>query len=106
MYAEGDSEEAKKFNSVQRGHQQALETYTQFIALSMVSGLRFPVLTSAMGALWSVARLKWADSYASGGPEKRYSGHWLGKHVWTPLISLSLMVLYVAAEIGAGKKLV
>jgi hypothetical protein len=47
LYAEGFSEPAQKFNCVQRAHQHALETFPQFLALSVVGGIRFP-LTSAV----------------------------------------------------------
>jgi hypothetical protein len=39
----------------------ALETFPSFVALSLVGGLRFPILTAAGGLLWCVARLKWAE---------------------------------------------
>lgn len=89
MYAEGNTTNAKLFNCIQRGHQQALETYTQFIALSLASGLRFPIVTALSGLLWCFARLKWADGYASGEPSQRYE-HWASKGIWVSLISLLL----------------
>ena len=60
LYASGDSELAKGFNCVQRGHQQALETYTSFLGLSLIGGIRHPVITSMAGILWSISRLKWS----------------------------------------------
>ena len=58
--AEGTSEAAKGFNCVQRGHQQALETYGSFVALSLVGGVRHPLLTTAAGLVWTTARMKCA----------------------------------------------
>jgi uncharacterized MAPEG superfamily protein len=58
MYAEGFSEDAKAFNCVQRGHQQAFETYTQFVIMSIVGGIKFPVITTGAGLMWCFARLK------------------------------------------------
>merc|ERR1719324_1609525 len=46
MYAEGFSQLSKEFNCVQRGHQQALETYPQILVCSLVGGIRHPILTS------------------------------------------------------------
>jgi len=86
LYAEGFSEEAKNFNCVQRGHQQALETYTQFVALSLIGGIRHPVLVTAAGLLWCYARVKWAQGYATGDPGKRYTNSKLAWHIWTTLI--------------------
>jgi len=56
MQAEGDSDNARMFNCVQRGHHQALETYPQFLAFSLVGGLRHPFVTAACGVLWGYAR--------------------------------------------------
>merc|ERR1712195_120495 len=47
MYVSGDSERAMYFNCTQRGHQQALETYASFVGLSLVGGIRHPIITSA-----------------------------------------------------------
>jgi glutathione S-transferase len=82
-YAEGFSEESYEFNCIQRGHQQALETYPIFLTLSVIGGLSFPVTVAAGGALWSYARLKWAEGYAIK-VDKRYS-HWSSKGIWTGL---------------------
>merc|ERR1719369_1166068 len=46
MYAEGFDENAKRFNCLQRGHQQALETFPSVLVCSMIGGLRHPILTS------------------------------------------------------------
>eukprot|EP00668_Euglena_longa_P045414 GGOE01061074.1.p1 GENE.GGOE01061074.1~~GGOE01061074.1.p1 ORF type:complete len:179 (+),score=25.58 GGOE01061074.1:40-576(+) len=87
MYAIGGSEEDKKFNCVQRGHQHAFETYTQFVALSLIGGLRHPITTALAGIVWTIARLRWAEGYASGDPEKRYSSPW-GACVWYSLVAV------------------
>lgn len=55
-YAAGDSENAVKFNCVQRGHQQALETYPMFLVLSIIGGIKHPVTTALAGVLWIHAR--------------------------------------------------
>ena len=51
LYAEGFSVHAKHFNCVQRGHQQALETYTAYVAMSLVGGIRFPVTVTLAGTV-------------------------------------------------------
>ena len=58
MYAEGFSEPARVFNCVQRGHQQALETYPMFIAWSLIGGLMYPVSCAFGGLVWIYARLQ------------------------------------------------
>jgi glutathione S-transferase len=85
MYAEGFSQHAKEFNCIQRGHQQALETYTQFVVCSLIGGVTFPVATAAGGLLWNVARWKWAEGYASGDPAKRYDNI-ISRGIWFGLV--------------------
>jgi len=71
LYAEGFSKEAKEFNCHQRAHQQALETYSNFVACSIIGGIRQPLLTSLAGLLYIVARVKWAKGYCTGDPINR-----------------------------------
>lgn len=85
LYAEGFSKHAKDFNCVQRGHQQALETYAQFIALSLISGITQPMLTTVGGALWIIARFTWAQGYATGEPSRRYDS-FFSKWIWIALL--------------------
>merc|ERR1711865_148091 len=108
MYVSGGSERAMYFNCTQRGHQQALETYTSFVGLSLVGGIRHPILTSAAGILWSIARLKWAEGYNSKvedengvmvyDPMNRYKSSAFGFHIWTSF----LIVLNTSASTAAG----
>lgn len=85
MYAEGFSENAKKFNCVQRGHQHALETYTTFLVLSLIGGIKYPIVSIAGGLLWHVSRFVWAEGYATGDPQNRYA-NFFGFGVWTSLL--------------------
>jgi hypothetical protein len=78
-YAEGDSEDAKKFNCVQRGHQQALESWPSFLACSLLGGLSYPLTTALFGVSWCYARLEWAEGYAES-VERRYKG--TGRMIW------------------------
>ena len=105
MYAPGDSDNERLFNCAQRGHQQALETYPQFLALSLVAGLAFPLTTAVEGALWCVARFAWAEGYATGDPDNRYKFSWLGKHVWTPLVHMLILSLFVGGKVLATGRL-
>jgi glutathione S-transferase len=84
MYAAGVSKDAVKFNCVQRGHQQALETFGAYVTLSLVGGLRHPFAVSIMGVFWIIGRLRWATCYAQGGPEARY-GSLFSIFIWLSL---------------------
>ena len=113
MYAEGFSEAAKKFNCVQRGHQHALETYTQMLGLTLLGGLSQPIVSTAAAVLWMAARTSWAEGYASGDPKERYTPR-LAFHIWTTLLLQSftagatgLMLLGVDTAVVDGvRKLV
>ncbi|CAM9673108.1 unnamed protein product, partial [Ectocarpus fasciculatus] len=98
LYVEGNTENAKLFNCAQRGHQQALETYTQFVTFSLVSGISFPVATALCGLVWSVSRYYWASGYAKGDPNKRYE-HFLGAGIWFALIGVLLGATGAAVKI-------
>lgn len=87
LYAEGFSIHAKHFNCAQRGHQQALETYTQFIVLSVIGGISYPLTVTLAGLLWNLARVQWAKGYATGEPGNRYNS-WVSRGIWTSLIAV------------------
>eukprot|EP00039_Didymoeca_costata_P018876 m.335349 g.335349 ORF g.335349 m.335349 type:complete len:194 (-) comp17575_c0_seq1:88-669(-) len=85
LYVQGVSKHAKAFNCCQRAHQQALETFTQFTAFSLMGGLRYPATTALSGLIWLYGRKVWGESYMNqeGDPAKRYAqfgstGIWLG----------------------------
>jgi len=96
-YPAGDSENEQLFACVQRGHQQALENYPQYLALSLIAGAFFPVTTALEGLLYIQARLAWADNYAKGKPENRSAGVF-AKHIWTPFMHLLVLSVYVAGR--------
>jgi glutathione S-transferase len=85
LYAEGFSREAKDFNCIQRGHQQAIETYTQFVAYSLVAGIKYPLVSTVAGLMWTLARFQWADGYATGAPTRRYE-FMLSRGIWIALL--------------------
>lgn len=84
LYAEGFSKTAKLFNCIQRGHQQALETYPSFVALSLIAGIKYPITAAIGGVIWHFARFAWAEGYATGDPSKRYQS-FLAVGIWSSL---------------------
>jgi len=98
MYAEGDSEEAEAFNNVQRGHQHALETYTQFVVMSLVSGIHFPLTTALSGLLHCKARLEWAKGYEKSADTRYTHSRW-ASHIWTSLIVVLGGTVWTAVSI-------
>jgi uncharacterized MAPEG superfamily protein len=102
LYAEGFSEDAKQFNCHQRAHQQALETYTNFVVCSIIGGVRQPIITSLAGIVYIISRVKWAKGYTTGSdPMNRYkaSDGW-GMHIWTSL--LTTFVCAISTGLGVA----
>jgi hypothetical protein len=96
LYAEGFSETAEKFNNVQRGHQQALETVAQFIALSLIAGTRFPISAAVFGFLWNVARVQWANGYKISAKD-RY-GQFGAFFIWIGLFNMLIASIAVSLQ--------
>lgn len=64
LYAEGNSENTIKFNSIQRGHQHALESYTPFIMLMIFGGVVNPISVTIAGISWCIGRILFAHYYS------------------------------------------
>ena len=64
MYVPGNSETANKFNAIQRGHQQALETIAQFMCMSLIGGVESPISVAISGVMFCIGRFMYARIYA------------------------------------------
>lgn len=53
MVAEGDSEDAAKFNCTQRSHQNTLEQLPTFLAVQLLLAQAYPVTAAALGMVWN-----------------------------------------------------
>jgi len=98
QYPDMYSATSKEFNNVQRGHQNALETYSTFIFFNAVGGLKHPLLAAGFAVAWSIGRYLYQQGYMEGA-NKRYSKgghlHWLGLLGSMGLsISLALSLLH------------
>jgi len=98
LYAEGFSEEAKQFNCIQRSHQHALETFPHFMAMSMLGGLRHPILVASSGILMIASRLSFSDGYSTGEPKKRYQA-WYSSGIWVSLLIPAVASLSTASAL-------
>jgi len=78
MYADmasaKDDKKKELFNCYQRGHQNALETYSGFLMMLFVGGLKHPLICATSGIVWTLGRIVYALGYQSGNPDKRYYG--------------------------------
>ncbi len=57
--------------------------------MSLLGGVRHPLLVTAAGVTWIVGRLRWADCYAQGGASARYNSFW-SKYIWYSLIACAV----------------
>lgn len=72
------------FNSAQRAHQNFGENHSTVIGTLLISGLRWPVATAVLGAVWSVNRIVYAIGYTNSGEEggkgRYYGALWMIAH--------------------------
>lgn len=101
MYSAGTDPKANKFNCIQRGHQQALETYTSFVVCSLVGGVSHPYFVAAAGVAWMVGRWKWAEGYATGDTAARYGSFW-SRFIWYSLLGVMTASMSTAVRALTG----
>ncbi|GMP32336.1 hypothetical protein CsSME_00006137 [Camellia sinensis var. sinensis] len=91
MYAlESDNKDAKIFNCVQRGHQNSLEMMPLFFTLMILGGIRHPLICTALGLVYVVARYFYFTGYATGNPENRIT---IGKYGFLALFGLMICAI-------------
>jgi len=73
MYAESSHPDANKFNQVQRGHQNFVEHWPDYIILQVLSGVAYPRESAVLGLVWIASRVVYAHGYAVD-PKKRQAG--------------------------------
>lgn len=86
LYAEGDSEDAQRFNCVQRGHQNSLELAPQAFVCQLLMGLKFPIAAAVLGVAWAIGRIIYFKGYATGEPSGRIQGGIVAGLVWIALV--------------------
>eukprot|EP01023_Acetabularia_acetabulum_P059222 TRINITY_DN71157_c0_g1_i1.p2 TRINITY_DN71157_c0_g1~~TRINITY_DN71157_c0_g1_i1.p2 ORF type:complete len:151 (-),score=17.36 TRINITY_DN71157_c0_g1_i1:352-804(-) len=78
LYANKDNcsseENIKAFNCVQRGHQNSLEVLPTFYTMLLMSGLKYPVTASVLGATCVIGRIVYFQGYSTGNPNARQRG--------------------------------
>ncbi|OGM44942.1 diacylglycerol O-acyltransferase (DgaT) [Aspergillus bombycis] len=91
---------AEQFNCAQRAHANFLENAPQTMLFTLVAGLKYPLLATALGAVWLVARSLFLYGYVySGKPQGK--GRFLGGFFW--LVQGALWGLSV---FGVGRDLI
>lgn len=72
-----DEKSMNDFNCVQRGHQNSLESHPIFLALLLASGVKHPITSAVLGAIYLLGRIVYFASYSSGKPEARTRGSFM-----------------------------
>lgn len=89
LYAPESHKHAKAFNSVQRAHQNTLESWGPVMLTMMAVGLRDPLTAAFCGAVWVLGRFVYGFGYAASGPEGRMAGAMISHLGDAPLMVLS-----------------
>ena len=75
MYAEGASENAFNFNSVQRAHMNFVEAQALMLAITAaVAAARGPRDAAVLLAVWTAGRIAYFLGYSKTGPSGRMAG--------------------------------
>eukprot|EP01036_Dinobryon_divergens_P025414 gene25414-33960_t len=94
LYAPADHKHEKEFNSVQRAHQNTLESYAIVMLQMSLCGLVYPVISAACGGAWVVGRVIYGYGYASNGPKGRMAGAIISHFGDFPLVVLCFKIAY------------
>ncbi|KAI9279565.1 hypothetical protein BY458DRAFT_502188 [Sporodiniella umbellata] len=97
-YVYAEKSEAEKdsvkniFNCTQRAHQNTLELFPIFSTLSLIGGLKYPIVSAAAGIVYILGRAVYASNYSTGNPDKRTRGGFAIAGLVTVLGTFSLTV--------------
>lgn len=101
MYATGASEDAYKFNSVQRAHMNGVENAPFMLATTMLFAVAKGARSGAILLfIWTVSRLAYFTGYSKNGPSGRMLGA-LGSSLTQLGATLALLFWGVKALVGA-----
>ena len=68
------SDKHPEFNCHQRVHQNTLEHVPFYLLTLLAAGIRFPLLASGCGGLWTAGRVLYTLQYGGKGPRYRVPG--------------------------------
>ena len=97
LYAPPDyknKDDADKFNSIQRAHQNTLESYSIVMLQMALCGLVYPITSAAFGFTWVLGRFVYGYGYAKGGPDGRMVGGILSHFGDLPLMIMTFKIGY------------
>eukprot|EP00927_Polykrikos_kofoidii_P072948 TRINITY_DN69023_c0_g1_i1.p1 TRINITY_DN69023_c0_g1~~TRINITY_DN69023_c0_g1_i1.p1 ORF type:complete len:185 (-),score=5.85 TRINITY_DN69023_c0_g1_i1:127-621(-) len=74
LYAPAGHKHERDFNSVQRSHQNTLETWSMVMVTMLATGLVYPTASALAGMVWVFGRFVYCIGYGKGGPSGRFPG--------------------------------
>ena len=89
------------FNCAQRAHGNYLENQPAVMAALLISGLYFPLLTTAMGLGWALGRIMYAIGYTSKTAENG-KGRMAGAFMWLFQLGLYFSTATVGYKVLMG----
>merc|ERR1711994_86241 len=81
QYPQMWSDKHPVFNCYQRAHQNTLEVIPFVLAMELLGGIRHPLVASATGGVFLIARIIYSLGYYTGDPKGRIPGAYISKHV-------------------------
>jgi glutathione S-transferase len=74
LYAPESNKNADAFNSIQRAHQNTLESLPLVLSTMFATGLVYPLASALCGSIWVGGRFLYGLGYAANGPKGRQIG--------------------------------
>ena len=94
LYAPSCHKFEHQFNSVQRAHQNTLETYAVTMLQMCLNGIVYPVTSAIFGGVWVLGRILFGGGYSKYGPAGRHGGSILSALGSVPLLIMSMKITY------------
>lgn len=88
-------------NCAQRAHHHYLENYPTVLAALLIAGLKYPVTSTALGAVWSIGRVLYATGYTRAD-KKDGRGRHRGGFSWFAQLGLYGLVAKTGYDLLAA----
>jgi glutathione S-transferase len=94
LYAPSCHKFENQFNSVQRAHQNTLETYALIMLQMCLNGLVYPMTSATFGGIWVLGRVIYGAGYSRYGPRGRGAGSLISLLGSVSLLIISMKITY------------
>jgi glutathione S-transferase len=91
------SPEKYRFNCAQKAHANFTENHTSFVTVLLIAGLKYPKISTALGATWVLARVLYVLGYTRKYDAEDGKGRHWGS--WWALPHMALMGFAVASSL-------